>query len=50
VEDRLASFQGGPFRCTANSCALDHVQLAMEWLHRRTNDRIKRGVEGTNKL
>lgn len=48
VEDRLASFQAGPFACRENAIALTKVQEAMLWLHKRTRDRQARGVEGTH--
>lgn len=48
VEDRLASFQAGPFSCRENAVALTKVQEAMMWLQKRTLDRMRRGVEGTN--
>lgn len=48
VEDRLKSFQAGPFACRENALALTHIQEAMHWLHHRTNERMQRGVEGTN--
>lgn len=47
VEDRLIGFQSGPFACRENAVALTKIQEAMMWLHKRTNDRMKRGVEGT---
>lgn len=50
VEDRLKSFQAGQFACRENACALTKIQEAMMWLHRRTHERIQRGVEGTNKV
>lgn len=49
-EDRLAGFQSGPFACTPNAVALDHVRRAMSELRSRTETRIARGVEGTNQL
>lgn len=49
VIDRLRSFQAGPFSCRENAIALTHCEDAMMWLQRRTVDRLKRGVEGTNK-
>lgn len=49
VADRLRSFQAGPFACKANACALTHVEEALHWLQQRTLERIRRGVEGTNK-
>ncbi len=48
VEDRLASFQEGPFACRENAVALTKIQEAMMWLQCRTRGRIMRGVEGTS--
>jgi hypothetical protein len=48
VEDRLIGFQSGPFSCRENAVALTKVQEAMMWLQKRTLDRMRRGVEGTN--
>lgn len=48
VIDRLRSFQKGEFSCRENAIALTHCEEALMWLQRRTIDRIKRGVEGTN--
>lgn len=48
VADRLRSFQAGPFASKANACALTHIEEAMHWLHQRTLDRMRRGVEGTH--
>lgn len=50
VEDRLAGFQSGPFACRENAIALTKIQEALLWLHKRTRDRVARGVEGTNKV
>ena len=47
VEDRLRSFQAGPYACRENALALTHIQEAMHWLHHRTRERMQRGVEGT---
>lgn len=47
VEDRLKDFQAGQYACRENACALTKIQEAMMWLHRRTNERLQRGVEGT---
>lgn len=47
VADRLRSFQAGPYACRENAVALTHVETAMLWLHKRTWDRMARGVEGT---
>lgn len=46
--DRLRAFQAGPFSCRDNAVALTHIEEALMWLQRRTRERIKRGVEGTN--
>jgi hypothetical protein len=48
VEHRLECFQAGPYACRENAVALTHVQTAMLWLHKRTLDRMQRGVEGTH--
>jgi hypothetical protein len=48
VEDRLLGFQAGAFACESNARALYHVQAAMEALRLRTQERLARGVEGTN--
>jgi len=48
VIDRLEGFQSGPFSCKANAVALTHIEEAMMWLQKRTHDRVRRGVEGTN--
>lgn len=48
LEDRLQSFQDGPFACQENEEALKHVREAQGILHRRTLARMGRGVEGTN--
>lgn len=48
VEDRLKCFQAGQYACRENALALTHIQEAMHWLHHRTNERLQRGVEGTN--
>lgn len=47
--DRLRAFQAGPFSCRENALALTHLQDAMHWLHHRTLDRLRRGVEGYTK-
>jgi hypothetical protein len=48
VRDRLACFQAGPYACQENAEALDAVIMAMDWLHMRTEARLRRGVEGTS--
>lgn len=46
--DRLRCFQQGPYSCRENAIALTHLEEALMWLHKRTRDRIARGVEGTS--
>lgn len=48
VEDRLLGFQAGEYACRENAVALTKIQEAMMWLQKRTLDRMRRGVEGTN--
>lgn len=48
VADRLRSFQAGPFSSRENAVALTHIETAQLWLHKRTLDRLARGVEGTH--
>lgn len=47
VRDRLRDFQAGPYSCRENACALTHIEDALMWLNRRVEDRITRGVLGT---
>lgn len=46
--DRMQGFQSGPFACRDNAIALTHLEEALMWLQKRTQDRLARGVEGTN--
>ena len=48
VENRLKGFQSGKFACRENAFALTKLQECMMWLHKRTRDRVARGVEGTH--
>lgn len=48
--DRLRSFQAGQFACRENALALTKLEEAQHWLHHRTLARMRRGVEGTNKV
>lgn len=50
IQDRLECFQKGPYACRENALALTHIQDAMHWLQHRTNERLRRGVEGTNNV
>lgn len=49
VRDRLQAFQAGPYACRENACALTHIEEALMWLNRRVEDRITRGVLGTER-
>lgn len=44
---RLEWFQASSFKCRENAIALTKIEEALLWLHRRTNKRKLRGVEGT---
>lgn len=46
AENRLQGFQSGPFPCSENAEALGHISAALDALHRRTEDRMARRVEG----
>ena len=48
VEDRLRGFHEGDYRTPEGTMALQKVEEAMMWLHKRTRDRVARGVEGTH--
>ena len=48
VADRLRDFQKGPYASRYNALALTHIEDAQNWLNRRTQDRMRRGVEGTH--
>ncbi|MEI7534226.1 MAG: acyl carrier protein [Verrucomicrobiae bacterium] len=46
--DRLECFQKGPFACEDNMDALCLLRAAQNALHRRTRDRLAKGIEGTH--
>jgi hypothetical protein len=46
--DRLRCFQAGPYASNENMHALVSLTEALDWLQKRTKDRLARGVEGTN--
>lgn len=48
VIDRLRCFQAGPYASDDNAEALAHIESGLQWLQKRTRDRLARGVEGTN--
>lgn len=45
--DRI-TYLNNKFPCRENSIVITHLQDAQNWLERRTRDRQKRNVEGTN--
>ena len=47
--DRLEHYQKSDFACRENMYAIHHLNLALEFLNKRTNDRIKRNVLETYK-
>lgn len=49
VRDRLKSFQEGPFSSEYNEEALKGVEIALNALNKRVEDRIARNVLGENK-
>lgn len=48
VRDRLQGFQQGKFATRENAIALAHIEEALLWMNKRVEDRIERGVLGTN--
>lgn len=48
VRHRLQCFQQGEFATRENACALTHIEEALMWMNKRVEDRIERGVLGTN--
>jgi hypothetical protein len=50
IADRLRCFQKGKFSNSHNATALAHVELALEALKERTQERLARGVEGTHQV
>ena len=47
---RLESFQASPYKCNENQEAIIAINEAVDSLRKRTNNRINRGVEGTNEV
>lgn len=44
--DRLNEYQS-EVPCRENAVAITHIETAILWLNKRTQDRLSRGVEGT---
>ncbi|MBQ7227748.1 MAG: ABC transporter ATPase [Clostridia bacterium] len=47
VRNRLQCFQKGEYATRENACALTHIEEALMWMAKRSNDRAERGVLGT---
>ncbi len=47
---RLEHFQNSEYKCRENALAITKIEEALMWLRKRTNARVKRGVEGTSKV
>ena len=47
VRDTLICFQAGEFATRENEMALQHIEEALMWMNKRTEDRIERNVLGT---
>ena len=45
---RLKGFQKGVFACRENDLAIEHLEIARNFLLQRTRVRVRQGVEGTN--
>jgi hypothetical protein len=50
VIDRLESFQSSDYRCRENAIVITKLEESLMWLRKRTDNRIKRNVEGTSKI
>lgn len=48
VRHRLQCFQQGEFATRENAIALTHIEEALMWMNKRVEDRIERGVLGTD--
>lgn len=47
VRDRLKAFQDSPYATRENDMALMHIESALLWMNKRTEDRAERNVLGT---
>lgn len=50
VRHRLQYFQKGAYASRENACALTHIEEALLFLEKRTNDRAERNVLGTDEV
>lgn len=48
--DRLQFYQSTKFSCRENALAITKLEEALHWLQHRTEDRERRGVEGTHEV
>lgn len=48
VVKRIEFYQESKFKSRENAIALTHLETALLWLNKRTQDREKRKVEGTH--
>lgn len=47
--ERLNKYQS-KVPCRENAIAITHIETAILWLNKRTEDRERRGVEGTHEV
>lgn len=47
---RLRAFQTSEYKCRENVAVINLLEEALMWLHKRTQGREARGVEGTHKV
>lgn len=47
---RIEFYQNSKFKCRDNAIALTHLETALLWLNKRTQDREERKVEGTHTI
>ena len=45
---RIEFYQNSKFNCRENAIALTHLETALLWLNKRTQDREERKIEGTH--
>ena len=48
--NRLENFQNSNFRCRENAVAITKLEESLMWLRKITNNRVRRGVQGINKV
>ena len=48
--DTLRKFQTSKYFCRENAIAITKLEEALMWLNKRTQERVSRGVEGTNQV